>query len=88
MEFKHRKGRKELKQMIVEATENEERKDLQKKETQAVTGFVDKQTLFISVCVTQGMTNNSVQNFMVTPLVPREVLINTEMENTTEQVRL
>lgn len=28
MEFKHRKGRKELKQMIVEATENEERKDL------------------------------------------------------------
>jgi len=28
MEYKHRKGRKELKQMILEATENEERKDL------------------------------------------------------------
>ena len=27
MEFKQRRGRKELKQMIVEATENEERKD-------------------------------------------------------------
>ena len=50
--------------------------------------FVDKQAVFLSVCVTQGKTNNSVQNFIVTLLVPREVLINTEMENTTEQVRL